>query len=61
MFMKSSISLNIAHAIINKIEKRVNNAIYLKEIDSLRYVYQIEQALMEGAECCRLNYNFTHD
>lgn len=37
MFTKTSASLIIANAMIDKIEKRVTNAIYLKELDSLRY------------------------
>jgi hypothetical protein len=54
-------SFTVSSGIIAKIEKWVNYAIYMKEIDAKRIEYHAEYALYDSAETCYVIYNINHD
>ena len=53
--------MSVTKFILDKIDRWVAHAIYLKEIDSERDEYQIRLSFLEIVECCKLNYPLFHD
>lgn len=47
--------------IIDKIMKRFDMAVYLKQIDAIRPDYCVEMALKEMQTSCDMVYNIHHD